>query len=222
MVVRLTVVRPRFRGGVDYGELETLIKEKLVEALREELTSGDGNVKTLLAQLLLSAVLRDSAGVELSGYLKNLDVGLSTIKSQTDRLNFDAGNRLRVSPANAEIIMPVDLQARFKPAGMTLFSGTVTASGGTADIDVSMFSALELILKVTAVSGTTPTLSVYIEGRFDATGDYKPLVFQESITSTGIWYFTINPCVFRYIRVRWLVSGTSPSFTFTVATQAMV
>jgi hypothetical protein len=209
---------------VAYGEetLKRVLKAKLVEALREELTSGDGNIKRLLTELLLSAVLRDSEGVELSGYLKNLDVELSTIKSQTDKLSFDAGNRLRVSPANAEIIMPVDLQARFKPPGMTLYSGTVTSSGSTADIDVSLYSALEIILKVTAVSGVTPTLSVYIEGRFEATGDYKPLVFQEGITSTGVWYFTINPLVFRYIRVRWVVGGTSPSFTLTVAAQAMV
>jgi len=209
---------------VAFGEeaLKRALKAKLVEALREELTSGDGNTRALLAQLLLSAVLRDSTGAELSGYLKNLDVGLSTIKSQTDKLSFDAGNRLRVSPANAEIIMPVDLQARFKPPGMTLYSGTVTASGNTADIDVSLYSALELALKVTAVSGVTPTLSVYIEGMFEATGDWKPLAFQEGITSTGVWYFTINPLVFRYIRVRWVVGGTSPSFTFTVVAQAMV
>jgi hypothetical protein len=105
---------------------------------------------------------------------------------------------------------------------MTLYSGTVTANGNTADIDVSTVSALELLLKVTAVSGTNPTLSVYIEGKFEATGDYKPLVYQENITATGIWYFTINPCVFRYIRVRWSISGTSPSFTFGVYAQAMV
>lgn len=45
--------------------------------LREELTSGDGNVKALLTQLLLSAVLRDSAGVELSDFIKNIDIPIS-------------------------------------------------------------------------------------------------------------------------------------------------
>jgi hypothetical protein len=81
---------------------------------------------------------------------------------------------------------------------------------------------LELLLKVTAVSGTNPSLSVYIEGKFEATGDYKPLVYQEGITGTGIWYLTINPCIFRYIRVRWVLGGTSPSFTFGVYAQAVV
>jgi hypothetical protein len=198
------------------------LRKAVREVLREELTSGDPAVRKLLAEALLSAVLKDSAGAELSTYVKNLDVALSTIKSQTDKLNFDSANRLRVSPANAEIILPIDIQARYKPAGMTLYSGTVTASGNTADIDVSTISALEIELKVTAVSGTTPTLNVYIEGKFEPTGDYKPLVYQENITGTGIWYFTINPCVFRYIRVRWLVSGTSPSFTFGVYAQAVV
>jgi len=129
---------------------------------------------------------------------------------------------IRAKIADSAIIVPTEAQSRYKPAGMTLYSGTVTASGNSADIDVSTISALEIELKVTAVSGTSPTLSVYIEGKFEVTGDYKPLVYQEGITATGIWYFTINPINFRYIRVRWVVSGTSPSFTFTVAGQAVV
>jgi len=129
---------------------------------------------------------------------------------------------LRVKISTSDIIVPTETQSRYKPSGMTLYSGTVTSSGNSADIDVSTLTALEIELKVTAVSGTSPTLSVYIEGKFEATGDYKPLVYQENITATGIWYFTINPLIFRYIRVRWVVGGTSPSFTFTVAGQAMV
>jgi hypothetical protein len=201
---------------------ELNLRRVVREVLREELTSGDSATRRLLTELVLSAILKDSTGAELSSYVKNLDVALSTIKSQTDKLNFDEANRLRVSPASAEVMLPVDVQARYKPPGMTLYSGTVTASGNTADIDVSIFSALELELKVTAVSGTNPVLSVYIEGKFETTGDYKVLVYQENITATGIWYFTINPCIFRYIRVRWSVSGTSPSFTFRVDAQAMV
>jgi hypothetical protein len=207
------------------------VRRAVREVLREELTSGDATLRKLITELVLSAVLKDSAGTELSNYIKNLDVLLSTrasevtlsaIRSQTDRLNFDSANRLRVSPADAEAMLPVDIQARYKPPGATLYSGTVTASGDSVDIDVSTITALELILKVTAVSGTNPVLSVYIEGKFEATGDYKPLVYQENITATGIWFSTITQLAFRYIRVRWVVSGTSPSFTFTVAGQAMV
>jgi hypothetical protein len=75
-----------------FGEetFKRALKAKLVEVLREELTSGDGNVKALLAQLLLSVVLRDSAGVELSGYLKNLDTALSSRASESTLLAIKA------------------------------------------------------------------------------------------------------------------------------------
>lgn len=129
---------------------------------------------------------------------------------------------IRAKIADSAIIVPVEQQSRYKPSAMTLYSGTVTASGNTADIDVSTISAIELELKVTAASGTSPTLDVYIEGKFEVTGDYKPLASQTGITGTGTWFFTIDPLRFRYVRVRWVVGGTSPSFTFTVAGQAMV
>ena len=121
----------------------------------------------------------------------------------------------------SDIIVPADIQNRYK-APLTLFSGTVTANGNSADIDVSPYSVLELELKVTSVSGTSPTLSVYIEGKFENTGDYKTLAYQENITATGKWFFTINPNAFRYLRIRWVVGGTSPNFTFRVDVQGMV
>jgi hypothetical protein len=127
-----------------------------------------------------------------------------------------------IKHSEAGIAVPVDLQYKRKENLGTLHSGTVTASGSSADINVDNFSAAELELKVTAVSGTTPTLDVYIEGKFEATGDNKTLASQTGITTTGVWFFTISLLVFRYIRIRWVVSGTSPSFTFTVAGQAIV
>jgi hypothetical protein len=134
----------------------------------------------------------------------------------------DMFEMLRVRIETTSIIVPVDLQARYKPPGLTLFSGTVTSSGNTADIDLSLYSIIEVEVKVTAVGGTTPTLDIYVEGKFEATGDYKVLASVTGITSTGVWFLVINPLVFRFIRVRWVVGGTTPSFTFTVAAQAMV
>jgi len=116
-------------------------------------------------------------------------------------------------------MVPYEKQSVYKPPPVTLFSGTVTANGNTADIDVSNYTAMEIELKVTSVSGTSPSLSVYIEGKFEATGDYKVLASQTGITGTGVWFFTINPLIFRYIRVRWVVGGTNPSFTFIVTAQ---
>ena len=119
------------------------------------------------------------------------------------------------------IMQPVDIQAKRKDY-RTLQTGTFTASGNTADIDLSDFSAVELEFKVTAASGTSPTLDLYFEGKFEATGSYKVLASQTGITGAGTWFATVNPLIFRYVRVRWVVGGTSPSFTFTVAAQLMV
>jgi hypothetical protein len=127
-----------------------------------------------------------------------------------------------IKHVESAIALPFDQQYRRKENLGTLYSGTVTASGNSANISVDNFSAAELELKVTAVSGTNPTLDVYIEGFFEATGDWKPLASQTGITTTGVWFFTISLLVFRIIRIRWVVGGTSPSFTFTVAGQAIV
>jgi hypothetical protein len=145
----------------------------------------------------------------------------SGIKDILSKLTFDSASNLKINNANYEVLAPADIQAVFKSSAV-LFSGTVTSSGNTADIDMSNFTVLEIELKVTSVSGTNPALFVYIEGKFEATGDYKPLVYQENISSTGIWFFTITKLAFRYIRVRWVVSGTSPSFSFTVTAQMSV
>jgi len=61
----------------ELGLTETSLKKILEEKLREELTSGDPNVKKTLTQLLLNVILKDSGGVELSSYIKNLDTKLS-------------------------------------------------------------------------------------------------------------------------------------------------
>jgi len=120
-----------------------------------------------------------------------------------------------------DVMVPTDVQNRYKSA-ITLYNGAVTASGNGSDVDVSPFSVLEIELKVISVSGTTPTLDIYIEGKFENTGDYKTLASQTGITATGTWFFTINPCAFRYLRVRYVVGGTSPSFIFRVEAQGMV
>jgi hypothetical protein len=140
--------------------------------------------------------------------------------TDTKEFGYAADPSIVISGSN--IAVPFDQQYRRKENLGTLFSGTVTANGNSTDLSVDNFSAAELILKVTAVSGTNPTLAVYVEGKFEQTGDYKVLASQTGITTTGVWFFTISLLVFRIIRIRWVVGGTSPSFTFTVAGQAIV
>jgi hypothetical protein len=129
---------------------------------------------------------------------------------------------LRVKIADSGIIVPVEEQSVYKLPGSTLYSGTVTASGSSSDIDVSTLRSIRIMAKVTAVSGTTPSLDIYIEGKYEATGDYVPLLSRTGINATGVYELgQLDNLVFRYIRVRWVLGGTSPSFTFTVVAQAM-
>jgi hypothetical protein len=55
-------------------KLREKLREVLAEKLREELTSGDPNVAKKLTDLLLSMILKDSTGAELSDYIKNLNI----------------------------------------------------------------------------------------------------------------------------------------------------
>lgn len=123
--------------------------------------------------------------------------------------------------ANSRIAVPVDMQRRYKFPVTLVYRSDTGTSGNTGDIELDA-SALEIIIKVTSASGTNPNLSVYIEGKFESTGDYKIIASQKDINSTGTWFLTINPLLFKFIRVRWVVTGTSPSFTFTVAAQGMI
>jgi len=120
----------------------------------------------------------------------------------------------------ASIVVPVYIDYRTKGHNV-LLDATVTANGNTADFDFLKANIIEIEIKVTAVSGTTPTLDMYIEGKFEDTGDYKTLASQTGINATGIWFLTVNPNAFRYIRVRYVVGGTSPSFTVKVVAQTV-
>ena len=215
----ITIDRDRLIKALNLdSELREIISrlDKLVNALR-----------SVSADKVLTVISEDDVGVARESTLQDIlntvakDVTLQDVKSiLLSIIEQAARNLILTKLADAEIALAVDLQYRYK-AGFTVFSGTVTASGNTAEIVAEQFSALEVLVKVTSVGGTSPTLSVYIEGKFETTGDWKTLASQENITTTGTWFLTINPLIFRVIRARWVVGGTSPSFAVTIAAQGM-
>jgi hypothetical protein len=127
-----------------------------------------------------------------------------------------ASDNFKIALVETTIKQPVDVQDHWCESVTLLASAARTASGNTSDIDVGRFIGGEICLDVTAVSGTSPTLDVYIEGKDQLSGKYKVLCSQTGITAVGTWWFTIYPLLFKYIRVRWDIGGTSPSFTFSV------
>jgi len=150
----------------------------------------------------------------------NVNYPLSTMAATLSSIGTDSW---QVYINGASIMTPVDLQARYKPTGFTIFSGTVTSNGSSTNVNVSLYSAVRAMVKVTSVGGTNAVLNVYLNGVYDATGDSVPLASVTGITGVGIYEIgQINDIPFNYINVSWTVSGSSPSFTITVAAQAMV
>jgi len=98
-----------------------------------------------------------------------------------------------------------------------LVSATRTTSGdsGATPLTVNYGRVLVFFLSVTAVSGTSPTLDVYIDIRDPASGNWVNQDKFPTVTSTGTWALALPVRSLRY-RVRWVLGGTSPSFTFSI------
>lgn len=94
-----------------------------------------------------------------------------------------------------------------------------TAGGtGTIELDSKTARALEIWALVTVVSGTVPVLVVIVETSIDG------LTFTEqtrisSIQAVGAFSVPLNRAdhaLGKKIRVKWEITGTTPSFTFSV------
>jgi len=88
--------------------------------------------------------------------------------------------------------------------------------------DFSRLARALFMLDVTAVSGTSATLDVTIEG-FDATANKWrtivtiPQVVQASVPVTPA-AVAADPLYYEIVRAKWVIGGTSsPSFTFSLA-----
>jgi hypothetical protein len=114
----------------------------------------------------------------------------------------------------------------FDPVGqvdgdpVVLVSATgLTASGSSGPTAMGAHTTLRLWLRVSAASGTTPSMTVTVETSGDATTWSAVGTFT---AATGV---TAQRKVFsgldRYARVSYAITGTTPSFTFTVAGEAV-
>lgn len=97
-------------------------------------------------------------------------------------------------------------------AARTATGQSPTLSGyGAAD-------RLLLQINVTAVSGTTPTLTLTLEDTLDNVNWRPAVVSSASITATGTYWVPLQAGVnfADRIRFKWTIGGTTPSFTFSV------
>ena len=88
--------------------------------------------------------------------------------------------------------------------------GSVTGGENYSDVD-----SLRVQLDVTAANGTGPSLAVFIEDSVDG-ANWDTIGSFAAKTAAGRETITLSDFVGRRLRVRWAITGTTPSFTFSV------
>ncbi len=130
------------------------------------------------------------------------------------------------------IMQPVDIQevtdaarkklAQYHEDVTILTSAARTASGQSADFDCGWAKEVFIVVDVTAVSGTTPTLDVKVTCKDPVSGKYRDLYSFTQFTAIGTQDRHIGPGLETNkglgskIRVEYTIGGTDPSFTFSV------
>lgn len=89
------------------------------------------------------------------------------------------------------------------------------ANGAGAAVAVGTAHTARLTLNVTAVGGTTPSLTVSVQTSSDGT-NWRALASYAAATGTGPQRLSVSG-LDRFLRVSWAITGTTPSFTFNVA-----
>jgi hypothetical protein len=101
-------------------------------------------------------------------------------------------------------------------------SAAHTTSSDFGDLDVSKCRRIAVDINITAVSGTSPTIQFFID-RKDVNGVYYQL-WSSNVVSTAVpisttigAFATINQALGANVRLRWTITGTTPSFTFSAS-----
>lgn len=99
-------------------------------------------------------------------------------------------------------------------------SAARTADGNGSSVELGDRGTLRLLLDCTAKSGTNnPTCAVVVETSFDGT-TWRELGAFTALTGTGSQRASFPGCD-RFVRARWDLGGTDPSFTFSVSGEAV-
>jgi hypothetical protein len=79
---------------------------------------------------------------------------------------------------------------------------------------------LAVLLSVTAVSGTTPTLDVSVEWSHDGGTTFAPAETPDAFTQITATKAVVKSFVVKAntYRLVWTIGGTTPSFTFSAST----
>lgn len=116
---------------------------------------------------------------------------------------------------------PIDL-------GVLATLTAASAGGNTAD---QLNEQGKGIVVISALTGTTPTLTVTIQGKYPVSGTYYTLLASAALNATGFTRLTVYPglpatanvsandLLCDTWRVLWAIGGTTPTVTATIAAQ---
>lgn len=93
-------------------------------------------------------------------------------------------------------------------------SAARTTSGEGSVVDVGSRTVGELILSVTAASGTSPRLEVEVQTSDSATEGWRTVATELVIGAGTVKREFIAAELSRYMKLVWTVTGTTPSYTF--------
>lgn len=100
-----------------------------------------------------------------------------------------------------------------------------TANGNSADFTNALGKGVKIVVDVTAMTGTSPTITVTIQGKDEGTGQYYTLLASAAISATGVSELTVYPGITATSnvsasdhvpatwRVSWTLGGTTPAIT---------
>ncbi len=177
-------------------------------------TANDGRPAT-------AVVLMDPAtGLPYAASLLPL-AGASTITlldptTPTQQATVDAGGNVHIATTGT-----VGTQA----VGATVLnqaSATQTTSGMSGTLAVGAYRELLVAVNVSAVAGTTPTLTLAVDS-LGADGVWYTLWTSAAMTAVGQTIASLgveaatNMAFGTSVRLRWTIGGTTPSFTFSAS-----
>lgn len=124
---------------------------------------------------------------------------------------------LVIVPIEAQIQSTRDATSAFIKESAILASAARTASGdSTTVIDLAAYASGNIFIDVTAVSGTTPSMTVTFQScSTTTTTDCYDHTAGAAITVAGKQLVKVNNFG-RYGFVKFAITGTTPSFTFSV------
>lgn len=109
-----------------------------------------------------------------------------------------------------------------------------STSGSTADNINSTVRGIILVVDVTSITGTTPSVVVTVQGKDETSGKYYTLLASAALTAAGTTVLTVYPGVAavanssanlplpRVWRVIYTVAGTAPAVTATVGANLII